>query len=1264
MATTARQQYFADESSLQKDSREFSIANDIQQKIDSVETWAQVNVIETVKVNGTALTPDSNKAVDIDVPDVIDNLYTVDSDNALSAKQWKILYDYIQNLQSVGRFLSNWDCATWLPTTNPSENPYVYRAWDYYMVSNVAISPATNYKPNGSSYTSWVASVTVETNNVSVSDRYIYDGTNWLLLSNSWSSITIDSSLSTTSTNPVENRVITNTLNSKQDALTAWDNISISNNTISADVNVKSFYLTWETWQTNLDTAQEAYEWQDAWNEAIIIYGPDRWIAWLSASWNTWEYRYLYDSWSWLVFVATTPVEQSSSQWVGGRSLNKALLTLTVSGWQVTAITKANSVVVADFLSTSQTNHPFSPTNNYDPATKKYVDDSISGITIPTVNDATISFTQNGASVWDITLNQSSAETIALIDTTYTAGTWISIGDWQDYSAMRWPCPEGYHIPQSSEWTAIKNIWIALWWWSTAWTNFSIALKLPFAWGRNMYYASNEDVGSKWKYWSCDTNQNVSANASTLLLSSSQINSPWEYAKWAWYSIRWKKDVPVIPTNSWTKLYWTSIAAGWIFWSSTDWLISLSSDWNTWITIADKNLWATQVWNDWDTLSSANSWYYYQWWNNYWFPWMDTDYTTITRSTTKVDASTYWPWNYYSSDTWIRVTSWSREEPNNTNLWWWVTWVVTLHNVITNTGVTSVNWQTWDITIQTGWNYSAGTWINISNQNVISADTTVVATQTDLASKQGTLTASTWINIDSSNNISNTLPWPTIAAAAPTGTEWALWYDTTNDVLMAHDWTAWKEAWTQMKVLSYGHSTWQDFIDAYNENAIVYCRASSQSNPWTWNQTRMAFMAYVNSATPTEVEFQYYRSRSDHNTAANQLDQVFVYKLTSASWWTWTVTERNTWAKAVAWTWINLTFGSGNMTIANDWVTSVNGNTWAVTVNEPIVSSSTPATPTEWMIWYDTTNDVLKAYDGTNWNVVWDDSADVNTKTFYLSWYSWAANLAEAQAAYDWYIAGKNPIIVYTWLWIGWVAFIPSFASAWVLMFASNVYSTIWNNDWTSTDVCTTIWFAINSWNVVSIQVSNWYVSNNYLATNQNYPTPYTPLYNWSPATKKYVDDNALTAVNWWVKVFTFPSANDDITSLVTWLTSWWDAILKDSNSYCRVTMYDSANKEIRAIEEAGSSRDEWVIEYDSSNIVTSILATERKYLAPDNAWSIGDVLTKKVGGYEWAAPSGWIWISSQSDNILTSWATIWAGTQSDYENLGTYDNNTIYITI
>ncbi len=85
--------------------------------------------------------------------------------------------------------------------------------------------------------------------------------------------------------------------------------------------------------------------------------------------------------------------------------------------------------------------------------------------------------------------------------------------------------------------------------------------------------------------------------------------------------------------------------------------------------------------------------------------------------------------------------------------------------------------------------------------------------------------------------------------------------------------------------LTYGTSTWNDFLTAYQAKKIVYCAVSG----------RMAFMAYVNNAsTPTEVEFQYYRSRSSH-TDNYQGDQAIVYKLTSTG--TWTTTTRNAYTK-------------------------------------------------------------------------------------------------------------------------------------------------------------------------------------------------------------------------------------------------------------------------------------------------------------------------------------------------------------------------------
>jgi hypothetical protein len=68
-------------------------------------------------------------------------------------------------------------------------------------------------------------------------------------------------------------------------------------------------------------------------------------------------------------------------------------------------------------------------------------------------------------------------------------------------------------------------------------------------------------------------------------------------------------------------------------------------------------------------------------------------------------------------------------------------------------------------------------------------------------------------------------------------------------------WSEWKESAIEMTILSYGNSTWDDFMKAYLLNSIVYCRAGS-STPQTSPQLRLAFMAYVNDeANPTEVEF-------------------------------------------------------------------------------------------------------------------------------------------------------------------------------------------------------------------------------------------------------------------------------------------------------------------------------------------------------------------------------------------------------------------------
>lgn len=180
--------------------------------------------------------------------------------------------------------------------------------------------------------------------------------------------------------------------------------------------------------------------------------------------------------------------------------------------------------------------------------------------------------------------------------------------------------------------------------------------------------------------------------------------------------------------------------------------------------------------------------------------------------------------------------------------------------------------------------------------------------------------------------------------------------------------------------MSYGEaSAWSKFINAYNAGAIVYCRASSNSNPASGSQTRKAFMAYVNNATsPTSVEFQYVRSVSS-KTDSQQGDQVFVYTLTNASGGTWSVASRNMGPKIVAGTGMTSTFTTGaNATI---------------TLNaEPNYSTSEVDTKVKWI---DGKTIYRKVYTGT-WSATGAQSVTVVTD----------ANVANIIATGGWFDDG------------------------------------------------------------------------------------------------------------------------------------------------------------------------------------------------------------------------------------------------------------------
>ena len=98
------------------------------------------------------------------------------------------------------------------------------------------------------------------------------------------------------------------------------------------------------------------------------------------------------------------------------------------------------------------------------------------------------------------------------------------------------------------------------------------------------------------------------------------------------------------------------------YWNPSLWLISWTTDWIHWNTMADKNVWATQVWHVGDAFTDSNVGCCYQWGNNYGFPY---SWATNT-SPDKVDASSYWP-SQYSSNVFITQADW--DSSRNTELW-------------------------------------------------------------------------------------------------------------------------------------------------------------------------------------------------------------------------------------------------------------------------------------------------------------------------------------------------------------------------------------------------------------------------------------------------------------------------------------------------------------------------------------------------------------------------------------------------------------------
>lgn len=335
---------------------------------------------------------------------------------------------------------------------------------------------------------------------------------------------------------------------------------------------------------------------------------------------------------------------------------------------------------------------------------------------------------------------------------------------WPNVIDMQWPAPTWYHVPSKDENVALVAAMTALWMDTSNWNCMKTYLKMPFA-GCRRSSSSIYNQGETGFYWSATA---AGAHAARVMLFYSEDLYPQlGDCRSFGYSIRCFKNTPAIPDNNWTTLFdWSSIATwAWIFHNTTAWLISISSDWQNRITIQDKNLWASTVYNDWDTLSEANCWKYFQWWNNYGFAWT----WSVTTSSTKVDASNYWPWNYYSSSTFIttNITDWSSVQ--NDNLWWWQYTPIKRVTIRPNGQEKQIR-PVWRLPaeyqeveyIQSSWTQYFNVWTTFNTNYKVVADLQMLNSTSDqvpfgVKQASGWYTYKYWINVD--NNLFYISAW-------------------------------------------------------------------------------------------------------------------------------------------------------------------------------------------------------------------------------------------------------------------------------------------------------------------------------------------------------------------------------------------------------------------------------------------------------------------------------------------------------------------------
>lgn len=615
----------------------------------------------------------------------------------------------------------------------------------------------------------------------------------------------------------------------------------------------------------------------------------------------------------------------------------------------------------------------------------------------------------------------------------------------------QWPCPDGFHIPTPNEVNYVRTIINNMV--GVSGDNVSEYLKLPYT-GQIQYNNSTKQMEwDAWGIWSCGANGNDTAYV--LWFESDYLGLLGD-PKASWLPIRPFANEFVQPDSSWTTLYDGSSVFGtnaWIFWSPSLGLISirLGDNYSTIyrLTMSDKNLGATQVYNYGDTLSAANCGNYYQWWNNYGFSYS----WPASSTTTQVDASAYWPGNYYSSSDFIYGNqNWSTVV--NSNLWGWAT-DQTIYNTVYNNILPfepQNQWSTGQVLTKTadGYNWQNGWWGWGGSGNT---ETFFLSSTADLTNAQAAVDYylagnNPLINLNGRVNILN-----------------AHYVDGSNEVLQFYPamlGNTGTHLITYFVTISYDPST--NIANGVNEYFVQVPYVSSVNGGIWW--VNIEEFSPGNSGTTGQVL---------KKTASG-------YEWANESWW-------GGWSSYSAGNWIDIT----NSVISNTMYPSnqSSGSVWNILAKT--------ANGTAWLDATTLTN--VKA-----WNVTSATSSTLEAIVNRVNTGSSYSAILKLDATPDVFVYGNSSTV-------GWVTtyYFPSLennknaTSGW---WPATGYTTIYNSAYTITvSNGTYTWAYVPQWQNLANVIE---------PTGVPYQGYFTPTADYHPATKKYVDDAVAGWWGWW----------------------------------------------------------------------------------------------------------------------------------------------------